>query len=125
MDPSTCNQRIQDLQTQLDQLKDEHAAKSDSRQALDLPAIKQDFINQILTNLKAIVGAVPPSQKKHLLHLLVKKVLIIDSQTAETWYCLPQESPVRTLSYMVPLMGQYANHYSEVIFSGFGSIQFA
>jgi site-specific DNA recombinase len=105
MDPRTCNQRIQDLQTQLDQLKDEHAAKSESRQSLDLPAIKQDFINQILTNLKAIVGAVSPSQKKHLLHLLVKKVLIIDSQTAETWYRLPQESPVRTLSYMVPRTG--------------------
>jgi hypothetical protein len=72
-----------------------------------------------------VILAPYPAEKKHLLHLLVKKVLIIDSETAETWYRLPQESPVRTLSYMVPRTGQHANRYSEVVFTGFGTIQFA
>ncbi len=41
--------------------------------------------------------------------MLVKKVLIRDRRTAEIWYRLPQESPVRTLSDLVAPTGQYAN----------------
>lgn len=102
MEPSVCNDRVQELRTQLEQLEAQQGALEARREALDIPAIQHD---QILTNLRGIVDAVPGAQKKHLLHLLVKKVLIIDSQTAETWYRLPQESPVRTLSTMVPRTG--------------------
>ena len=111
MEPSVCNERVQDLRTQLEQLEAQQEALEARRGALDIPAIKQDFIDQILTNLQGVVGAVPGAQKKHLLHLLVKKVLIRDRRTAEIWYRLPQESPVRILSDLVPRMGQYANRW--------------
>jgi len=102
-------------------LENERDALKAKRHNLDLPALKHDFLDQILNNLEKVVGAVPPGQKKHLLHLLVKKVLVRDRRTAEIWYRLPQESPVRTLSDLVASMGQYANlvrrHGPEVIFS--------
>jgi len=45
-----------------------------------------EFVEQILTSSEEVVAAVPPTQKKHLLHILVKKVLIRDRNTAEIWY---------------------------------------
>jgi len=41
--------------------------------ALDLPALRTDFVHEILTNLAAVVDAVPNAQKKHLLRLLVEE----------------------------------------------------
>ncbi len=105
MEPSVCNARVQELRTQLKQLEAQQEALEARREALDIPAIKQDFIDQILTNLQGVVDAVPGAQKKHLLRLLVKKVLIQDRRTAEIWYRLPQESPVRILSGLVPRTG--------------------
>ena len=80
-------------------------ALEERRQSLDLPALKRDFLDKILTDLQQIVEAVPNPQKKHLLHLLVKKVLVRDKRTVEIWYRLPQGSPVRTLSGMVAPTG--------------------
>jgi len=121
MDAATCNQRVEELTTQARQLENERDALKAKRHNLDLPALKHDFLDQILNNLMAVVDAVPPGQTKHLLHLLVKKVLIPDSRTAGIWYRLPQESPVRTLSDLVASMGQYANPnrngYREIVFS--------
>ena len=37
-----------------------------------------------------VVDAVPKAQEKHLLHLLVEKVLIEDRCTFKVWYRLPQ-----------------------------------
>ncbi len=52
--------------------------------------------------------AVPNPQKKHLLQLLLEKVLIKDQRTFEVWYRLPQLSGVRTLGHLVPRTSQYA-----------------
>ena len=73
--------------------------------ALDLPALKTDFLQEILSNLKGVVEAVPAPQKKHLLHLLVKKVLIKDQRTFEVWYRLPQFPGVRILGHLVAPRG--------------------
>ena len=82
-----------------------HQALTEQRTALDLPALKMGFLEEILTNLKGVVDAVPIPQKKHLLHLLVKKVLICDRRTFEVWYRLPQFPGVRTLGSMVAPRG--------------------
>ena len=105
LEPSVCNERVQGLHDQIEQMETQQEALEAAREALDIPAIKQDFIDQILTNLHAVVDAVPGAQKKHLLHLLVKKVLVRDRRSAEIWYRLPQESPVRILSDLVPRTG--------------------
>ena len=105
MTPTTCNHRVEALSTQIEQLDEERVVLQEKRQSLDLPAIKNDFLQEILVNLKGVVDAVPTPQKKHLLHLLVKKVLIRDKHTFEVWYRLPQFPEVRTLSNMVPPRG--------------------
>jgi len=112
---------VREIKMRFQQLANEAKTLKRWSQSLDLPALKRDFLDQILTNLEGVVRAVPAPQIKHLLHLLVKKVLVRDRRTVETWYRLPQESPVRTLSDLVAPMGQYANHSRfaprEVIFA--------
>jgi len=113
MTPATCNQRVEELSTQIKQLDEEREVLREKRQSLDLPAIKNDFLQEILVNLKGVVDAVPTPQKKHLLHLLVKKVLVCDRRTFEVWYRLPQFPGFRTLGSMVAPTSQYANPESR------------
>ena len=113
MTPAACQQRVEELTTQARQLDDERAALQEQRAALDLPALRTDFLHEILTNLAAVVDAVPNSQKKHLLRLLVEKVLIRDKCTFELWYQLPQFQGVRTLSHLVAPRLQCANQPPE------------
>ena len=105
MNPETCNQRVEDLTSQLKQLGEQRQALQEKRTALDLPAMKMGFLQEILTNLKGVVDAVPAPQKKHLLHLLVKKVHICDRHTFEVWYRLPQFPGFRILGQMVAPTG--------------------
>ena len=72
--------------------------------------MKMGFLAEILSNLRGVVDAVPTPQKKHLLHLLVKKVLIRNRNEIEVWYRLPQFPEVRTLSNVVAPTSQYAKH---------------
>jgi hypothetical protein len=118
-DPATCNQRVLDLTSQLKQLEEQRQALKEKRMALDLPALKMDFLEEILSNLKAVLDAVPVPQNKHLLHLLVKKVLICDRRTFEVWYRLPQFPGVRTLGNMVAPRGQCANQTNPLYFGQF------
>jgi len=57
------NQRIEDLSTQIKQLDDQRQVLKEKRAALDLPATKTNFLHEILSNLRAIVEAVPILQK--------------------------------------------------------------
>ena len=81
MKPAACNERIKELSAQAEELEDRRRALRERRSSLDLPAIKTDFLNEILTNLKGVVEAVPNPQNKHLLQLLLEKVLIKDQRT--------------------------------------------
>jgi hypothetical protein len=47
----------------------------------------------------------PNPKKKHLLHRLVKKVLIYDRRTIEIWYGLPNQASVRTPAHLAPWAG--------------------
>jgi flagellar biosynthesis chaperone FliJ len=105
MDPGACRQRVEALTTQLQQLEAEREAIEQQRESLTLQELRMDFLEQILTNLEGIVTALPNAQKKHLLHLLVKKVLARDRDTVEIWYKLPQGAPVRTLGDLVAPTG--------------------
>lgn len=67
------------------------------------------FLAEILSNHRDIDDAVPNLQKKHLLYLLVKKVLNQNRNEIEVWYRLPRFPGVRTLSNLVAPRGQCAN----------------
>ncbi len=109
MSPATFNQRVEELTSQIKQLEDQQQTLGEQRTALDLPELKMGFLEEILSNLKGVVDAVPNPQKKHRLHLLVKKVLIKDQHTFEAWYRLPQIPGVRILGQLVAPRGQCAN----------------
>ena len=110
MEPTTCNERVAELSAQVHQLEAQIADLERQRDELDLPALRMEFIHEILTNLQGVVEAVPAAQKKHLLQLLVEKVLVKDRCTFDVWYRLPQlPEGVRTLSHLVPSRLQYAN----------------
>ncbi len=116
MTPETCNKRVEELTSQLKQMGEQHQALQEKRTTLDLPAMKMGFLQEILTNLKGVVDAVPIPQKKHLLHLLVKKVLICDRRTFEVWYRLPQFPGVRMPGNLVAPTSQYAKQTNELRF---------
>ena len=63
MNSEACNSRVEAFSDQIGQQEGEKAALEENRQSLDLPARKQDFLNQILTNLQGIVAAVPNPPK--------------------------------------------------------------
>ena len=67
----------------------------------------------------------PKAQEKHLLHLLVEKVLKEDRCTFKVWYPLPQfPGGVRTLSLLVAPTSQYANHTQTLRSDQFSHIVF-
>ena len=105
MSPADCSQRVAELTALIRQLDDQGEALQEQRAALDLPVMRADFLNEILNNLSGVVGAIPAPQKKHLLQLLVEKVLVRDQSTFEVWYRLPQCDSVRTLGSMVAPRG--------------------
>ena len=59
------------------------------RERLELPAIDREMLAALVDNLEEVLAEAPVPQKKHLLHRLVKKVLIHDRRTVEVWYALP------------------------------------
>jgi len=60
-----------------------------------------------------VFAAGTDSNKKDLLHRLVKKVLIHDKRTIEVWYALPNQALVRTPSNLAPRGGRYSNRRAE------------
>jgi len=63
MAPEVCNERVEEISNQISQLDEQRQALRERRSALDLPALKTDFLQEILTNLRGVVDAVPNPQK--------------------------------------------------------------
>jgi site-specific DNA recombinase len=63
MDPTNCNGRVAELSDQVRQLDANILDLEREREELDLPTLRMEFINEILTNLRGVVDAVPPAQK--------------------------------------------------------------
>jgi hypothetical protein len=59
----SCNQQFEEWTTQIRQLDDKLAALQKHPTASDIPALPTDFQNRNLTNLAAVVDAVPNAQK--------------------------------------------------------------
>lgn len=75
------------------------------RERLELPAIDREMLSSLLDNFEEVIAAGTNPQKKHLLHRLVKKVLIHDRRTIEIWYGLPNQVSVRTPAHLAPWAG--------------------
>ena len=80
--------------------------KGGARQSilLERPAIDKEMLSSLLDNFEKVMAEGPNPKKKHLLHRLVKKVLIYDRRTIEIWYGLPNQASVRTPAHLAPHM---------------------
>ena len=87
--PEVCNEKVEDLNVQIKELESEKKELEARRKRLELPALDKELIGKIVNNLEEVMAAGDNKKRKHLLQLLVKKVLIHDRQTIEVWYCLP------------------------------------
>ncbi len=84
-----CNEKVGNLRTRLEALEGERQSLESRRERLQLPAIDREMLNSIVDNFEKVMVEGPNPKKKHLLHRLVKKVLIHSRQTIEIWYALP------------------------------------
>ena len=78
-------------------------------EALEAGTLKAELCNEKVRNLRTrmeeLEGEGPNPKKKHLLHRLLKKVLIYDRRTIEIWYGLPNQPSVRTPGNLAPWAG--------------------
>jgi hypothetical protein len=52
-------------------------------------AVDRDMLEEIVKKIERVMAEGPAPQKKHLLHRLVKKVVVHDRRTVDVWYGLP------------------------------------
>jgi len=88
--PELCNEKVRDLRARLEELEGEKRDLEARREKLELPRPSTGGCWRLSSRTSS--GSWPrgrPPQKKHLLHRLVKKVLVHDRRTVEVWYGLP------------------------------------
>jgi exonuclease VII small subunit len=111
MSPEACNEKVQGLRGRLEQLESEKGTLEASRQQLELPPIDKEMLNELLQHFESVFAEGTNAQKKHLLHQLVKKVLVRDRRTVEVWYGLPNQRSVRTPAHLAGQTDQCANRF--------------
>jgi site-specific DNA recombinase len=102
-----CNEKVRNLRTRMEELEGEKRSLEARRERLELPAIDREMLASIVDNFEKVMAEGPNPKKKHLLHQLVKKVLIHSRQTIEIWYALP--NPQRFANSNIWLPGQDSN----------------
>ncbi len=73
----------------MEELEGEKRSLEARRERLELPAIDKEMLRSLVNNFEKVMAEDPNPKKKHLLHQLVKKVLIHRRDTIEVWYSLP------------------------------------
>ena len=102
-----CNEKVRDLRSRMEELESEKRSLEARRQRLELPAIDKEMLRSLLDNFEKVMAEGPNPKKKHLLHQLVKKVLIHSRQTIEIWYMLPNTQRFADCNIWLP--GQDSN----------------
>lgn len=105
LEAEVCNEQVRNLRARLEELDVEKRELEARRKRLELPAIDQEMLIALLANFEQVMAEGTNPQKKHLLHRLVKKVLVHDRRTVEVWYGLPNSPSVRTPGNMAPRGG--------------------
>jgi site-specific DNA recombinase len=79
-----CGQKIEEIQERLGQLDEESKALQGKLKSLALPALDKEALAACIERLDKMLAETDNPQKKHLLHLFVKKVLIPQSGTFDS-----------------------------------------
>jgi len=90
--PEVCGEKTEDLNRQVLALEAELRKLRERRQQLELPALDRAAVATLMDDFEQVMAAGTNPQKKHLLHQVVKKVLVHDRLTVEVWYGLPYPS---------------------------------
>ncbi|MFQ5510028.1 MAG: recombinase family protein, partial [Leptospirillia bacterium] len=109
MEPAICNAKVKDLTARQEALEAELKNIEARREQLELPALEQKTLHELVEHFDRVMAHGTNPQKKHLLHQLVKKVLVSDRDTVEVWYFLPDQTSVRTTTKVAPLCCQSSN----------------
>ncbi|MBW6503136.1 zinc ribbon domain-containing protein [bacterium] len=107
MKAELCNEKVRNLRTRMEELEGEKRGLEARRERLELPAIDKEMLASIMDNFEKVMAEGPNPKKKHLLHRLVKKVLIHSRQTIEIWYALPNSRRFEDCNIWLP--GQDSN----------------
>jgi hypothetical protein len=96
-----------DLDARMEELEAEKLDLEARRERLELPAVDRDMLAALVDNFERVMAEGPAPPQKHLLHRLVKKVLVPDRRTGEIWHGLP--NPQRFADWNKWLPGQGSN----------------
>ena len=102
-----CNEKVAGLRARLMEMEEERQGLEARRERLELPAIDRAMLASLADNFEKVMAEGPNPKKKHLLHRLVKKVLIHSRQTIEIWYALPNSRRFEDCNIWLP--GQDSN----------------
>jgi hypothetical protein len=72
------------------------------RERLEIPPIDRKLLSRLMDEFEETMEKGPNPKKKHLLHRLVKKVLIYDRRTIEIWYGLPNSRRFEDCNIWLP-----------------------
>lgn len=100
-----CNEKVRYLRTRMEELEGEKRRLEARRERLELPAIDREMLASIVDNFEKVMAEGPNPKKKHLLHRLVKKVLIHSRQTIDVWYGLPNSQRFADCNTWLPDQG--------------------
>ena len=103
--PALCNEKVQRLTARLEELEAERQALEGRRKRLALPVIDKETLSGVVANFEDVMAAGTTPQQKHVLHHLVKKVLVHDRRTVEVWYGLPNPPSVSRPGKLAPQVG--------------------
>ena len=87
----------------MEELEGENRSLEARRERLELPAIDREMLASIVDNFEKVMAEGPNLKNKHLLHRLVKKVLIHSRQTIEIWYMLPNTRRFADCNIWLPI----------------------
>ena len=101
--------KIAELHEQLKALENRKVDLEKAQENLTLPLLTPATVAALLAEFDAVFASGTNPQKKHLLHHMVKKVLVHDRKPTEVWYSWPGPSPngdpVRTQPHLAPEVG--------------------
>ena len=99
-----CNEKVCDLRTRLEELEAEKRDLEARRERLELPAADREMLASLVENFERVMAEGPAPEKKHLLHRLVKEVLVQDRRTVEVWYGLPNPQRFEDWNKWLPML---------------------
>ena len=95
-------------------LEGEKRSREARRERLELPAIDKEMLSSLLGNFEKVMAEGPNQKKNHLLHRLVKKVIIYSRQTIEIWYVIPNPRRFEDCNIWLPKCNSFTSRPGRI-----------